>query len=39
MHLEVTSKTLDKAIVIYVDGDLTTNSSPEVEAEINGILE
>ncbi len=39
MHLEVTSKTLDKAIVIYVDGDLTTNSSPEVEAEINEILE
>lgn len=39
MHMEVTSKSVDKAIVIYVDGDLTTNSSPEVEAEINAILE
>ena len=39
MHMEVTSKSSDNAIVIYVDGDLTTNSSPEVEAEINEILE
>ena len=39
MHMEVTSKSVDKAIVIYVDGDLTTNSSPDVEAEINAILE
>ena len=39
MHMEVTSKSSDKAIVIYVDGDLTTASSPEVEAEINAILE
>ena len=39
MHMEVTSKSVDKAIVIYVDGDLTTNSSPEAEAEINEILE
>ncbi len=39
MHMEVTSKSSDNAIVIYVDGDLTTNSSPVVEAEINEILE
>ena len=39
MHLEVSSKSLDKAIVIYVDGDLTTNSSPVVESEIKEILE
>lgn len=39
MHIEVTSKSVDKAIVIYVDGDLTTTSSPLVEAEINEILE
>lgn len=39
MHMEVTSKSLGEAIVIYVDGDLTTNSSPGVEAEINQILE
>jgi anti-sigma B factor antagonist len=37
--MEVTSRSFDKAIVIYVDGDLTTTSSPGVEAEINGILE
>jgi anti-sigma B factor antagonist len=37
--MEVTSKSSENAIVIYVDGDLTTNSSPEVEAEINEILE
>ncbi len=39
MHMEVTSKSSENAIVIYVDGDLTTNSSPEVEAEIKEILE
>ena len=39
MHIEVTSKSLDKATVIYVDGDLTTMSSPDVETEIKGILE
>ena len=39
MHMEVTSKSVGKAIVIYVDGDLTTNSCPVVEAEINEILE
>ncbi len=37
--MEVTSKSSENAIIIYVDGDLTTNSSPEVEAEINEILE
>jgi anti-sigma B factor antagonist len=37
--MEVTSKSSEKAIVIYVDGDLTTNSSPKVEAEIKEILE
>ena len=39
MHMEVPSKSSENAIIIYVDGDLTTNSSPEVEAEINEILE
>ena len=39
MHLEVTSKSSEKIIVIYIDGDLTTNSSPNVEADINDILE
>jgi anti-sigma B factor antagonist len=39
MHMEVTSKSSDKATVIYVDGDLTTMSSPGVESEIKGILE
>ena len=39
MHMEITSKSTDKAIVIYVDGDLTTASSPGAEAEIKEILE
>lgn len=39
MHMEVTSKNAGEAIVIYVDGDLTTNSSPIAEAEINQILD
>jgi anti-sigma B factor antagonist len=37
--MEITSKSTDKAIVLYVDGDLTTASSPEAEAEIKEILE
>lgn len=39
MHTEVTHRTTDAAMVIYVDGDLTTNTSPEVEAEILEFLE
>jgi anti-sigma B factor antagonist len=39
MHMEVTSKSAEEAIIIYVDGNLTTNSSPVVEAEINKILD
>ena len=39
MYMEISSKRVDKAIVIYVDGNLTTNSSPQVEVEINAILE
>ena len=39
MHLEVTSKSSEKIIIIYIDGDLTTNSSPKVEDEIKDILE
>ena len=39
MHTEVTHRSTDNATVIYVDGDLTTNSSPEVEAEILELLE
>lgn len=37
-HVEITSKQFENAIVIYVDGDLTTTSSPEAESEINEIL-
>lgn len=39
MHMEVTSKSAGEAIVIYVDGDLTTNTSPVAETEINQILD
>jgi anti-sigma B factor antagonist len=39
MYIEITTKRVDNAIVIYVDGDLTTTSSSQVEAEINEILE
>jgi anti-sigma B factor antagonist len=39
MRMEITSKSTEKAIVLYVDGDLTTASSPEAEAEIMEILE
>jgi anti-anti-sigma factor len=37
--MEVTNKTIGEAIVFYIDGDLTTNQSPEAESEINRILE
>jgi anti-sigma B factor antagonist len=36
--MEVTAKRVGKAIIIYVDGDMTTHSSPLVEAEINEFL-
>ena len=39
MRMEITSKVVDKAVVIYVDGNLTTTSSSQVEAEISEILE
>lgn len=39
MHMEVTSRDEGDTVVIYVDGDLTTNSSSEAEEEINEILE
>jgi anti-sigma B factor antagonist len=39
MHMEVTSKSLEKVIIIYIDGDLTTNSSPKVETEFKDILD
>ena len=39
MSIEITSTSVDNAIVIYVDGDLTTTSSPLAETEINEILE
>lgn len=39
MHMEITSKSTKTAIVIYVDGDLTTASSPEAEAQIKEVLE
>ena len=38
MHMEVTSKKAENATVIYIDGDLTTGSSPDAESEINEIL-
>ena len=37
--MEVTSKTKGDAIVFYIDGELTTTSSPEAQAEINEFLE
>ena len=39
MHTEVTHRTTDTAVVIYVDGDLTTNTSPDVETEILEVIE
>ncbi len=39
MHTEVTYRATDAAMVIYVDGDLTTNTSPDVQAEILEVLE
>ncbi len=39
MHTEVTYRSTDNGLVIYIDGDLTTNTSPEVEAEILEVLE
>ena len=38
MHTEVTRRATDIALVIYVDGDLTTNTSPEVETEILDLI-
>jgi anti-sigma B factor antagonist len=38
MHVEVSSKSLDKAIVVYVNGNLTTNSSPEAQDQIDQII-
>jgi anti-sigma B factor antagonist len=37
--MEVTSKTKGEAIVFYINGELTTTSSPEAQAEINEVLE
>ena len=37
--MEVTSKTKGEAIVFYINGELTTTSSPEAQTEINEILE
>jgi anti-sigma B factor antagonist len=39
MHAEVTHRLTDAATVVYVDGDLTTNSSADVEAEILEIID
>ena len=39
MHTEVTHRETDKAMVSYVDGDLTTNTSPDVEEEIAELLQ
>jgi anti-sigma B factor antagonist len=37
--MEVTSKTKGEAIVFYINGELTTTSSPEAQTEINEALE
>lgn len=37
--MEVTSKAKGEAIVFYIDGELTTTSSPEAQTEINEVLE
>ena len=37
--MEVTNKIKGDAIIFYIDGDLTTTHSPEVQTEINGVLE
>jgi len=39
MHTEVTHRSTDSAVVIYVDGDMTTNTSPDVEEEIDELLD
>ena len=39
MPTEVTHRGVDGATIVYIDGDLTTNTSPEVEEEILEILE
>ena len=39
MHTEVTHRATDSAIVIYLDGDLTTNTSLDVQSEILAVLE
>ncbi len=39
MYLEITSKSDDKTVFVYIDGDLTTTSSPDAETDINRILE
>lgn len=36
--MEITSKSTEKAVVVYVDGDLTTAHSPVAGAEIDEIL-
>lgn len=38
MQTEVSSETRERAVVIHIDGDLTTSSSPEVQSEIDEIL-
>ena len=37
--MEVTSKTKGDAIVFYINGELSTTSSPEAQTEINEVLE
>lgn len=37
--MQVTHKIKDDKIIFYIDGDLTTNSSPEAEVDMNEILE
>ena len=39
MHTDVTHRKTDTAIVICIDGDLTTNTSPDAESEILEILD
>ena len=37
--MEVTNQTKGEAIVFYLNGDLTTTSSPEAQTDINEALE
>ena len=39
MRMEVTSRSADETVIFYIDGDLTTNSSPQAQSEMEVLLE